>query len=55
MVQINQIDDLAVVAKWLTHRFVEPTSEGSIPSNRPIVNENACGYACFGSLEASVV
>ena len=28
---------MAVVAKWLTHRIVVPTFEGSIPFNRPII------------------
>ncbi len=27
---------MAVVAKWLTHRIVAPTLEGSIPFDRPI-------------------
>ena len=27
----------AVVAKWLTHRIVAPTFEGSIPFDRPII------------------
>jgi hypothetical protein len=27
---------MAVVAKWLTHRIVIPTFEGSIPFSRPI-------------------
>ena len=26
---------MAIVAKWLTHRFVAPTLGGSIPLNRP--------------------
>ncbi len=26
---------LAVVAKWLTHRFVDPARVGSIPTYRP--------------------
>ncbi len=34
------IKALAVVAKWLTHRFVDPAFEGSIPFNRPIKNFN---------------
>jgi hypothetical protein len=28
---------MAVVAKWLTHRFVDPTLGGSIPLDRPII------------------
>ena len=28
---------MAVVAKWLTHRIVIPTFEGSIPFSRPII------------------
>ncbi|MDF2924132.1 MAG: hypothetical protein K0R57_3046 [Paenibacillaceae bacterium] len=28
---------MAIVAKWLTHRFVDPTLEGSIPFDRPIL------------------
>ena len=32
---LNHSIILAVVAKWLTHRIVVPTLEGSIPFNRP--------------------
>ncbi len=27
---------MAIVAKWLTHRFVDPAFGGSIPLGRPI-------------------
>ncbi len=30
-------DIMAIVAKWLTHRFVDPALGGSIPLDRPIV------------------
>ena len=30
---------MAIVAKWLTHRFVDPTLEGSIPFDRPFLCE----------------
>ena len=30
-----KLSNMAIVAKWLTHRFVDPTLEGSIPFDRP--------------------
>ena len=38
---LNHSIILAVVAKWLTHRIVVPTFEGSIPFN-PIIVYYAC-------------
>ena len=28
---------MAVLVKWLTHRFVDPTYVGSIPTYRPFI------------------
>ena len=46
---LNHSSFLAVVAKWLTHRIVVPTFEGSIPFNRPII---VLHFTCGCSLMA---
>ena len=46
----SSINDMAVVAKWLTHRIVAPTFGGSIPLGRPIIV-----YRLVLSVESPVV